>query len=238
MRQWWHAETATADADVQALRRGPRTRAKSSNRLWLLRVLARSEPQSLEPQSDSDQPQGHDAHLAAGRGLRTTLTNGSPNTERNGCCGRLTTVRGFLSSNGSIWRFRSPLSMTRILLWLIVAAVLVIGFLFYRSQPRDRLNVTSYAEQEIERAKRDKWNGLFPYHARIVSGLATEATSRIALRLSRFPISASVVRAQLDNYSREGSLALKIRFSAARYSFRAKSSWFTEPSRRPEVSTI
>jgi Tfp pilus assembly protein PilO len=44
--------------------------------------------------------------------------------------------------------------MTRILLWLIVAAVLVIGFLFYRSQPRDRLNVTSYAEREIERAKR------------------------------------------------------------------------------------
>jgi hypothetical protein len=44
--------------------------------------------------------------------------------------------------------------MKRALLWLIVAAVLVIGFVLYRSQPRDRLNVTPDAAREIERAKR------------------------------------------------------------------------------------
>ena len=36
-------------------------------------------------------------------------------------------------------------------------------------------------------------------------------------------------RSELDNRSREGSLALKIRFSVAKYSFRVRSSWFTEP---------
>lgn len=32
--------------------------------------------------------------------------------------------------------------MNRLLLWLIFVAVLVIAFALYRSQPRDRLNVT------------------------------------------------------------------------------------------------
>lgn len=44
--------------------------------------------------------------------------------------------------------------MKRVLLWLIVAAALVIAFALYRSQPRDRLNVTPEAEREIEKAKR------------------------------------------------------------------------------------
>ena len=45
-------------------------------------------------------------------------------------------------------------SLKRTLLWLIVLAVLVIGFVLYRSRTRNRLNVTPDAEREIERAKR------------------------------------------------------------------------------------
>jgi hypothetical protein len=41
----------------------------------------------------------------------------------------------------------------RILLWLLVG-VLVIAFVFYRSRPRVRLNVTPDAAREIEKAKR------------------------------------------------------------------------------------
>jgi hypothetical protein len=44
--------------------------------------------------------------------------------------------------------------MKRILLWLIVVTVLLIGFVLYRSQSRTHLNVTPDAEREIERAKR------------------------------------------------------------------------------------
>jgi hypothetical protein len=42
----------------------------------------------------------------------------------------------------------------RILLWLIVAAVLVIGLLLYRSRSGSQLNVTPDVEREIEKAKR------------------------------------------------------------------------------------
>jgi Tfp pilus assembly protein PilO len=45
-------------------------------------------------------------------------------------------------------------NVKRTLLWLIVAAVLVIGFVLYRSRSRDHLNVTPDAEREIEKAKR------------------------------------------------------------------------------------
>jgi hypothetical protein len=44
-------------------------------------------------------------------------------------------------------------TMKRTLLWLIVAAVLVIGFLFYRSRPGDNLNVDPHAREVIEKAK-------------------------------------------------------------------------------------
>jgi hypothetical protein len=44
--------------------------------------------------------------------------------------------------------------MNRLLLWLILVAVLVIAFALYRSQPRDRLNVTPEAERAIDKAKR------------------------------------------------------------------------------------
>jgi cytochrome c-type biogenesis protein CcmH/NrfF len=44
--------------------------------------------------------------------------------------------------------------MRRILLWLIVVAVLVIGFVVYRSRSRNHLDVTPDAQREIERAKR------------------------------------------------------------------------------------
>jgi hypothetical protein len=43
--------------------------------------------------------------------------------------------------------------MRRVLLWLILAAILLVSFALYRSQPRDRLNVTPDAAREIERAK-------------------------------------------------------------------------------------
>ena len=63
----------------------------------------------------------------------------------------------------------------------------------------------------------------------MVSDLATQATSRSALRPTRFPISARVARSGLLNRNLDGSFALRIRFSAARYSFCSRSSWFTEP---------
>jgi len=42
----------------------------------------------------------------------------------------------------------------RIVLWLILAAVLAIGFLLYRSRSESPLNVTPDAEREIQKAKR------------------------------------------------------------------------------------
>jgi cytochrome c-type biogenesis protein CcmH/NrfF len=43
--------------------------------------------------------------------------------------------------------------MKKVLLWLIVAAVLVIGFAVYRSRSRNHLDVTPEAHKEIEKAK-------------------------------------------------------------------------------------
>jgi hypothetical protein len=40
------------------------------------------------------------------------------------------------------------------LLWLLVAALLVVGFLLYRSRAGSELNVTPDAAREIEKAKR------------------------------------------------------------------------------------
>jgi len=42
----------------------------------------------------------------------------------------------------------------RLLLFLIVAAALVLGLLIYRSRPGSDLNVTPDAERVIEKAKR------------------------------------------------------------------------------------
>jgi len=44
--------------------------------------------------------------------------------------------------------------MKRTLLWLIVAAALVLAFLLYHSHSATKLNVTPDAEREIEKAKR------------------------------------------------------------------------------------
>jgi hypothetical protein len=52
--------------------------------------------------------------------------------------------------------------------------------------------------------------------------------SRSTLRPTRFPISARVARSGSLNRNLDGSFALKIRFSAARYSFCSRSSWFTD----------
>jgi hypothetical protein len=63
----------------------------------------------------------------------------------------------------------------------------------------------------------------------MVSGLATQATSGSALRPRRFPISARVARSGSLKRNLDGNCALRIRFSAARYSFCSRSSWFTDP---------
>ena len=43
--------------------------------------------------------------------------------------------------------------MKKILLWILVATIVILFFL-YRSRPRIRLNVTPDAAREIEKAKR------------------------------------------------------------------------------------
>jgi len=42
----------------------------------------------------------------------------------------------------------------QLLLWLVVAVVVLIGFLLYRAYSGNHLNVAPEAEREIERAKR------------------------------------------------------------------------------------
>jgi hypothetical protein len=44
--------------------------------------------------------------------------------------------------------------MNRTLLWLIVAAILVIGFLLYHSRSGGNLDVDPHVREEIEKAKR------------------------------------------------------------------------------------
>jgi hypothetical protein len=44
--------------------------------------------------------------------------------------------------------------MNRTLLWIILAAALVLGFLLYRSRSASDLRVTPDAERAIEKAKR------------------------------------------------------------------------------------
>jgi HAMP domain-containing protein len=44
--------------------------------------------------------------------------------------------------------------MKRLFLWLALALVLLIAFLFYRSRSANRLDVTPDAAREIEKAKR------------------------------------------------------------------------------------
>jgi hypothetical protein len=42
--------------------------------------------------------------------------------------------------------------MKRALIWAVAAAVLLIGFVLYRSRPRPDLNVDPHAREEIEKA--------------------------------------------------------------------------------------
>jgi len=44
--------------------------------------------------------------------------------------------------------------LKQLLLWLIIVVVLLIGFVLYRSQLGNDLNVSPEAEREIEKAKR------------------------------------------------------------------------------------
>jgi hypothetical protein len=50
------------------------------------------------------------------------------------------------------WKGRTAL-MKKLLLWLIIAAVSVIGFVLYRSRSANNLNVTPDAREVIEKAK-------------------------------------------------------------------------------------
>jgi len=43
--------------------------------------------------------------------------------------------------------------MKRILLWLILAAILLLGLVIYRNRSANQLNITPDAEREIEKAK-------------------------------------------------------------------------------------
>jgi hypothetical protein len=49
---------------------------------------------------------------------------------------------------------KSDRSMNRTLLWLIVAAIVLIGFLLYRSRSGRNIDVDPHAREEIEKAKR------------------------------------------------------------------------------------
>jgi hypothetical protein len=62
------------------------------------------------------------------------------------------------------------------------------------------------------------------YQSRIVSGLATRVISFMAFRPSRLAISAKLDRSASDSRSRLGRWALRMRFSAARYSLRSNNS--------------
>ncbi len=44
--------------------------------------------------------------------------------------------------------------MNRTLLWIIIAAALVIAFSFYRYRPGRNLNIDPHAREEIEKARR------------------------------------------------------------------------------------
>src|SRR5207253_82653 len=69
----------------------------------------------------------------------------------------------------------------------------------------------------------------FRYQASSVSGFATAANSSKAFRLSRWAISANVAFSASDNSNLPLIWALRMRFSAARYSFLSSSSWSTVP---------
>ena len=69
----------------------------------------------------------------------------------------------------------------------------------------------------------------FRYQASSVSGFATAANSSKAFRPSRWAISANVAFSASDNNNLPLIWALRIRFSAARYSFLNRSSWSTVP---------
>lgn len=69
----------------------------------------------------------------------------------------------------------------------------------------------------------------FPIPSQDSVGLGDARDLREHFASNRFPISAGVARSGLRNRSLVGSFALKIRFSAAGYSFCSNSSWFTGP---------
>src|SRR5215467_3062725 len=69
----------------------------------------------------------------------------------------------------------------------------------------------------------------FRYQRNKVSGLAADATSAKALRPKRWAISANVTFSESDSSNLPLIWALRILFSAARYSFLNNNSWSTLP---------
>ena len=68
---------------------------------------------------------------------------------------RIVQQRGHPSAFGeSGVRQRKEIGMTKKLMWLIAATLLLIGFVLYLRQPGDNLNVTPDARREIDKAKR------------------------------------------------------------------------------------
>src|ERR1700739_1213627 len=67
------------------------------------------------------------------------------------------------------------------------------------------------------------------YQAKMVSGLATEATCSSVRRPIRLAISVRVARCALVKGTRAGKCERRILFSAIRYSFCSRSCWFTMP---------
>jgi hypothetical protein len=74
------------------------------------------------------------------------------------------------------------------------------------------------------------------YQAKMVSGLATQATARSALRPRRFPISARVARSGSLNGNLEGSFALRIRFLRPDIHSAAEAPGSPSPSRKPAAA--
>jgi hypothetical protein len=61
---------------------------------------------------------------------------------------------GQADGSGQHYHENGAFPMNRTLLWLIVAVVLVIGFLLYRSRSARSLDVDPHAREVIEKAKR------------------------------------------------------------------------------------
>ena len=68
-----------------------------------------------------------------------------------------------------------------------------------------------------------------PIPAQVSVGFGNADDFRECFAPQAFPDLGQVIRSGLERRNRVGSLVRRIRFSAAKYSFRSRSSWLTEP---------